>query len=174
MARPRKPTAVLEQNGAFDHNPQRRDARESEPIPTGPLGDPPSSLTDVERGIWHELTLQIPPGVLTIADRMVMEVLCALIARHRGGNPDCQHNCPPDASGSPAICRPDCPNHEQVKPRETLKSSEYSLILSMMSRLGLTPADRSKIKATPSEEEQEANDTFDRLAKQGRGQKRTQ
>jgi phage terminase small subunit len=148
MARTRKPTAVLEKNGAYKHDPSRREARKREPVPSGPLGAPPARFTEVQKQVWYELAIQVPEGVLTIADRMAADLYCSLVARHYGGDKE--------KDGS-------------IRPPERLKASEYGLILQLLSRFGLTPADRSRIKATPNDKEEEKEDTFDRLAKEGRG-----
>ena len=112
------------------------------------LGDPPERFTKVQKQVWYELALQVPEGVLTISDRMAADLYCSLVARHYGGDED--------SDGS-------------IKPPEKLKASEYALILQLLSRFGCTPADRSRIKATPNDKEEEKEDTFDRLAKEGRG-----
>jgi hypothetical protein len=65
MARPNKPTALLELNGAFKKDPARRRAREHEPKPSGPLGEPPASFPPNQKQAWLELSSQAPPGVLT-------------------------------------------------------------------------------------------------------------
>jgi hypothetical protein len=87
MARHRLPTSVLEASGAFDHDPQRREARENEPVPSGPLGDPPLGFDDGQRVVWEELACQAAPGVLTIADRILVEMGARLITRLRRGEP---------------------------------------------------------------------------------------
>jgi hypothetical protein len=85
MSRPRKPTAALEASGAFKRNPQRRAARANEPVPTGPLGNPPSHFNPYHVEIWRELAAQAPPGVLTISDRWVLEICCTLMGKYRRG-----------------------------------------------------------------------------------------
>jgi phage terminase small subunit len=127
---------MLERSGAFDHDPQRREARENEPVPAGPLGEPPEYLTETQKAIWHELAEQVPAGVLTIADRILVEITVKLIARLRD-------------------------------PNERLKAAETNQIIACLARMGLTPADRSKISAKPKHREQ-ADDTFGRLASTGR------
>jgi phage terminase small subunit len=140
---------MLEQNGSFDHDPQRRAAREGEPAPSGPLGDPPVTFTKAQRKAWLELILQAPENVLTISDRVMVELYCTLVARMRGGDPD------PEREG-------------KIKPPENLKAAEANLLLNLLGRMGLTPADRSRVHA-PSTKKEAADDTFGRLAATGRG-----
>src|SRR5689334_7115055 len=76
MGRPRKPTRVLELQGAFKKDPQRRAARENEPVVTEPLGDPPEGLNEAEVARWNEIREWCP--WLTIADRTVTEMAATL------------------------------------------------------------------------------------------------
>jgi phage terminase small subunit len=140
MARPRKPTAELERAGGFDAHPERRRARENEPVPTGPLGDPPEHLTDGQKAIWHELAGQVPEGVLTIADRFLVEIVCRQMAKLRA--------------------------------RKPLKAAEMNQIISCLSRMGLTPADRSRV-GVPKRSESE-QDPFAELAAGPRGEGKLQ
>lgn len=80
MARPRKPTAELERNGAFAKNPNRKrqDAKTS-----GPVGDPPPSLNLALHATWHELAEQAPLNVLRSADRALLEMATRLLYNFR-------------------------------------------------------------------------------------------
>src|SRR5215471_1512206 len=85
MGRRRLPTAILEARGSFLHDPQRRRARANEPKPSGPLGDPPTHLKADQKALWHELAGLLPRGVAGNSDRIVMELLCVLMAKFRRG-----------------------------------------------------------------------------------------
>jgi phage terminase small subunit len=76
----RKPTAVLEASGAFDHNPSRRRARANEPKPAGPVGDPPAWLQLREKKCWTELVEAAPAGVLAKSDGIALATACVLFA----------------------------------------------------------------------------------------------
>ncbi len=78
MARPRKPTALLELAGAFKKNPQRK--RVGEPKPDTPVGNPPSHLDKDQRKAWREIARQCHPGVLTGMDRAALEIVACSIA----------------------------------------------------------------------------------------------
>jgi phage terminase small subunit len=80
MARPNTPTAVLELNGAFRKNPDRR---RTDPKPAGPLGSPPKQLDENQRAMWNELKRKAPIGVLTAADCFLLEIVCRLMTRVR-------------------------------------------------------------------------------------------
>lgn len=83
MARPRKPTRVLELTGAFRKDPQRRRAREGEPEVTTPLGDAPDHLDEAERARWNEIRKWAP--WLGVPDRPIVEQVCALWMLQRKG-----------------------------------------------------------------------------------------
>ena len=80
----RKPTAVLAKRGAFKKDPKRAIARKHEPAPNGPIGQPPVGLTAKQLACWNELIANAPEGVLTRADRGVVELTARLQAQMRG------------------------------------------------------------------------------------------
>jgi len=122
MGRPRKPTPVLELTGAFKKDPQRR--RDAEPVCEGPLGDPPLTWDNDEelRSIWKEIVSITPAGVLTRADRLIVEMICITMKRVRSG-------------------------HALL--------GEMRLLMTGLGKLGLTPADRSKVSIAKEEDEDE-------------------
>jgi hypothetical protein len=114
MSRPRIPTSTLANRGSFIHNPDRLEARANEPTPTGELGEPPASLTHLQKSIWLELAALIPPGVAGNCDRWIVEIAVKLMSKVRRG---------------------------------VAKGVEVSQLLACLSRMGMTPADRSRVKA---------------------------
>jgi hypothetical protein len=83
MARPRKPTKLLELSGAFDKNPNR--ARPDEPQDGRPLGDPPSRLPADVVPYWRELEQMVVGGVLTFRDRWAVELAARLMFKAVSG-----------------------------------------------------------------------------------------
>lgn len=138
MPRPRKPTALLELNGAFRNHPERREGRKNEPHPDGPFGEPPVCLSDAEKEAWHELNSIAPRGVLTNADRPLAETYCRLMAKQR---------------------------KDGIGGRYGLSTGELSQLIQCLIRMGLTPADRSKISIAKP---QEASNPFIELANENR------
>lgn len=129
MARPRKPTALLELNGAFKKNPARALSRSNEPRPEDPLGPPPAEW--VERSqhsqkhiemlrIWDELTAQAAFGVLTSADRFHVEATVRLMYKIRFEKPT---------------------------------SGDYSQLNKCLGQMGLNPADRSRVSSAKKQED---------------------
>jgi hypothetical protein len=86
MARPRKPSNILELNGAFKRNPSRGKARENEPKPEGEIGDPPDHLPADVAGCWREIVGISHPGVLCKADRLIVEHAARILALQRERN----------------------------------------------------------------------------------------
>lgn len=80
MARPRKPTNVLEMSGAFKKDPQRKrqDAETS-----GPLGKAPSHINGAVLNAWNEIVKSAPREVLTGSDALAIEVAANLLAQFR-------------------------------------------------------------------------------------------
>ena len=84
MPTPRKPTALLRLTGGFNRHPERARARENEPEPAGPVGDPPKRLrSKATRVAWAELVTQAP--WVTASDRWWMETACRLQVKVQGG-----------------------------------------------------------------------------------------
>lgn len=81
----RKPTEKLKRSGAFKKNPKRAASRKSEPRPNGPIGPPPLSLTDAQVVCWSEIIENAHTGVLTRADRHVVELAARTMATIRAG-----------------------------------------------------------------------------------------
>lgn len=146
MGRPRKPTAMHELNGSYDQHPERRAARALEPKPQGLFGGPPRCFT-VEGGcseytgtrltaIWNEIVAEVPPGVLTIADRKHVELACRLLYRIR---------------------------------KDQAKCVDYSCLDALLGKMGMNPADRSKVNIVPGShptDEQTESNPFAELAEE--------
>jgi hypothetical protein len=82
----RKDLEVHLMSGAAAKNPQRFTQRKPAPKPAAKLGLPPKHLTPDEKRAWKELASITPAGVLTIADRIAVEVCSRLLVRFRSGD----------------------------------------------------------------------------------------
>jgi hypothetical protein len=91
MGTRRKSPAVLELAGAYRKNPARKPGPGSIPQPPGELGDPPPELTGDEQRAWREIAADAPPGTLTGADRMLVELASRLMAKARDGTAKTSH-----------------------------------------------------------------------------------
>jgi len=76
----RKPTTILEANGAFERNPAR--TRTNEPKASG-IGPAPAYLDEQEQGIWDEIVRNCAAGVFQSSDRVLLEGICRLIRTWR-------------------------------------------------------------------------------------------
>lgn len=81
MARHAQPRELAELKGAPRHDPQRY--RKEPPKNERPLGSIPEHLTAEAKAVWFEVEEYLLPGVMTAADRLVMEMLCELVAEFR-------------------------------------------------------------------------------------------
>ena len=131
MARPRKPTNVLELKGAFAKNPQRR--RTEEPEPEGEIGDPPEGLSEAERACWLEVVDLAHKGTLCRTDRMVVEHLARVLAELRASE-------------------------------EYVKTDLMIRFEMCLGRLGMTPADRSRVSVRKPKRDANPFEEFKRPA----------
>jgi hypothetical protein len=81
MPRHTQPREVAEAKGAVRHNPQRY--RNTPPKAAFALGEPPAHMGDAAKAVWFELDTYAAKGVLTCADRLLLEVAANLIAEYR-------------------------------------------------------------------------------------------
>lgn len=77
--RPRKPSNVLELNGAFKKDPARGRARADEPVVTTDIGEPPKHLRPEVVECWNEIVAQAPARVLTGSDRLIVEYTAEIL-----------------------------------------------------------------------------------------------
>jgi hypothetical protein len=129
MARPRKPTRLLELKGAFKKDPARGRARGREPVPSGPLGDPPAHFDRKHKACWLEIQHIAPDGVLAISDRFIVEIAVDLMVEFRS--------------------------------KEGLGTGLLTVLVSCLGKMGLNPADRSKLGIAA---EGPGNNPFDQIA----------
>ena len=83
MARPRKPSNVLELTGAFRKNPARAAEREGEPPAQVPIGPAPKHFSPEQVDAYDELVRRAHAGVLCDSDGVAVEVGAVLLARLR-------------------------------------------------------------------------------------------
>lgn len=81
MARHAQPREVAELKGATKKNPQRY--KTAPPKSSKPLGGAPNWCEKIEKAAWVDLQRMTPAGVLTFADRAVMELSSALLSQFR-------------------------------------------------------------------------------------------
>ena len=116
--RPRKPTQLHVVQGTG--RKCRMEKRKNEPRPDGEVGNPPAFLTKKQQAAWRELVGNSAAGVLTISDRVTLEMAACLLAEYRRK---------PDA----------------------MPATRMTLLERILAKLGMNPADRSRISVTSPE-----------------------
>lgn len=81
MANHAQPREIAELKGAVEKNPQRY--KGYPPKLDMPLGDAPLHISESAQSCWFELSAFSPPGVLTGAERIPMELASNLLAEYR-------------------------------------------------------------------------------------------
>lgn len=129
--RPRTPSNVLEMRGAFVAHPERAAARKDEPVPNSDIGDPPKGMNVGARKCWVYLVEIAPHGVLGDSDRAYLEVAAELLALKRRVGV------------------------------ERMESAKLNRLETMLGKLGLNPADRSRV----SIDRRKPRNTFDGIGR---------
>lgn len=123
-------------SGQIKKNPSRHIDRALSPPPqcAEGIGQAPRHLTRAQKGIWAEIVSQAAPGTLQSGDRVTLEVACVLVNKFRSPRVNTK-----------TITKP---NGDVIKEEslDYMQTSELSLMVNTLSKLGLTPLDRSKIK----------------------------
>ena len=81
MGRHRKPIELARLSGADKKNPQRY--RGEVPKADQPFGEYPAIRSTDPAECWREISAQCIPGVLTGADRIILEITSHLLAEYR-------------------------------------------------------------------------------------------
>ena len=139
MPRNQTPLAIAEATGALEHNRGRYEQRKNAPQPTGELGEPPNHFDDIDRDLWCEVAGMTAPGVLTSADRLIVEVTAMLLRKLRYPDPD---------NGG-------------------IKPVEIGHLRACLGSMGLTPADRGRVTGSNEPQAQDPLDII--LGSRGQG-----
>lgn len=83
MPNPKLPFALAKLRGSTRKNPSRYESRKHAPQPHEGLGEPPQGLSPGALQAWLEIDRGLPPGVLTVADRMAVELAAQLLSEFR-------------------------------------------------------------------------------------------
>lgn len=120
MGRPRKPTKVLELNGAYKKNPQRKKERANEMEVNTLLGGVPAHLSEAQKATWLEIVNAAPEGLLGNTDYTIVEMVAVELTKYRN---------------------------------DQLGVGEKALLISLLGKLGYSPADRSKVQMPEKKKE---------------------
>lgn len=131
--RPRTPTNVLHLRGAFKKHPERRAERENEPQPKAGIGVAPAWFQADEKRAWKYIVGIAPEGVLGDSDRAYLEIAARLLAYTR-----------------------------RVSVEE-MEQAKVNRLETMLSKLGLNPSDRSRVKVGGRQLTKRAGNAFDSI-----------
>lgn len=81
MARIAQPRETAELKGAHKVHPERY--RGEVPKSSMPVGDAPEDMREGAQAVWFEISTFAPAGVLTGADRFMLEMASNLLAQYR-------------------------------------------------------------------------------------------
>lgn len=149
----RKPTNVHELRGSFKKNPQRGRERANEPKDARDVGKPPRGLGKEVKAAWRELVDAAIPGVLRYSDRPTVLAAAYLYARMK------EQQGTHQAKRSQLIdLVDDLDFTNEASVRSALidiiefadqcapwRTTDQANLTQLLARLGMTPADRSKI-----------------------------
>lgn len=128
-----KPTALR----MIEGHPNPRGDNPDEPQP---IGTPicPDYLSKDAATMWQSIMSSMPPGMITIADAPLLEAYCEAYAAHKAA---CEAlNRDADLLGQKLTV------NDRPSPYLKIRSDAARTMISIATRLGLSPADRSGLK----------------------------
>jgi hypothetical protein len=135
MGRPRKPTDELDRRGAFDKNPKRGRERANEPVVNDELGDPPADF----------LNAKSPTSLGLLACWNDVVAAAKEVKLNRGDRIHVEMT-----ARQLYKCR-----------RDGAKAGDFGQLDRYLGKLGLNPADRSRVQGVGKTAEEEATEWDD-------------
>jgi P27 family predicted phage terminase small subunit len=133
---PRKPTAWRRMEG----NRGKKAWNHAEPVPPEGVPDCPEHLSEEARAEWHRLVeTLVSMGVITIVDRAVLAAYCQAYGRWVEAEQKLQE--------TPLLIKTPS-GYVQQSPWLNVANKQMELMGRYMAEIGLTPASRSRIKAS--------------------------
>lgn len=149
MARPRKPTKILQFTGAFDKNPQRGAARKHEPKIAPGIGEIPEWLDAFAREEWARVVPYLDSsGVTSRVESAALGCYCQAVSRLRKAEAEILRD------GITIMTETGLKKHPAV----TISNEAMDHIRAFGSQFGMTPASRSKVSAHPDSGEKAENE----------------
>jgi P27 family predicted phage terminase small subunit len=140
MARPRKPTALKIIKGTL--NVTR--ANKKEPRPARAIPSPPEHLTERARTSWAAVSVLLDRmGVLTEADGLVLEGLCEAYADLREARASLQER----GGLTYEVVSRTGGTMVKAYPEVSMVADADRRLCSWLTKVGMTPADRSRVSA---------------------------
>lgn len=144
MGRPRKPTKILELSGAFKKDPQRKEARASEPVfPSGAI-EPPDWLDMDAREIWSQVVPTYEAqGIAQPVHAWALANLCQALSHAKKAQKKVFRD------GITIMTEQGLKKH----PALAIFKDSMMLALQYAREFGGLPASQSKVSAKPAEKE---------------------
>jgi P27 family predicted phage terminase small subunit len=148
MARPRKPTAILQFTGAFKKDPSRGRARSKEPKLRKGIGEPPDFLDTYGTEEWNRVVPDLEQaGVTSYVEATALGAYCQAVSRLRKAEAEIFRD------GITIMTDGGLKKHPAV----TIAREAMLVIKAFASEFGMTPASRSRVTAQPDTENQSAS-----------------
>lgn len=122
-----QPTAIKELKG----NPGKRPLNLLEPRPAG-IAEPPECISPAALAIWREVKAAMPPALYTGADSHLLLAFCESAALHRRATAELE-------GGNLVV------GDTRVNPLVRVQSEAARVMAAIGGRLGLSPADRTRL-----------------------------
>lgn len=131
MPRPRTPLAKARLTGADRKDPDRFRDRAEPKTSKAPVGKAPAYLDKEAKAVWSELARDL--GWLVLEDRAALEVASLAVGQVR----------------------------KMHRAGEPITGALFAAMNASLGKLGASPADRSKVNATPPEDDDDPFAAFD-------------
>lgn len=143
MARPRKPTAIKDANGAHDLHPERRP--KNEPVPAEGAPVMPKDLNAKAKKKWKWLADTLSHmRVLSQADGDILERYCRAYQINL---------CAEAIVKQEGVVLTSASGNPSTHPAFRAWAQTHDQLVRILTELGLTPASRSKVEAVPTSKE---------------------
>ena len=143
----RIPTITLRNRGSW-----RASGRQSEPRLPVEAPEPPETLAGEARAEWDRIVPRlIDAGVITAVDRAILVAYCETWAEYNA----VWKSCLDDKGDYEPVIKTDKGNRVQ-NPATGLRNKLRHQLKDLAGCLGITPADRSSVKAAPKAEPEDA------------------
>lgn len=149
MARPRKPTKLLELSGAFRKDPGRRKSREREPELAKGIGDPPLWMDITAMEEWRRIVPDLEAaGVTSRVEATALAAYCQAVSRWQAAEAEIQREG----------ITIETANGKRKHPAVAVAEASMALIRAFASEFGMTPSSRSRVQSKIAKSDEPMNE----------------
>lgn len=102
----------------------------------GPLGEPPANFSPDQRLAWDEIVNLMPLGVLTLSDRITLEMACDHLVTYRRAR---------EVAARTGLLVKHRNDDYRKNPVIMVAQRESELLLKLLSEIGMTPTSRARL-----------------------------